>query len=95
VDECAQRVLDVRKECFDRGDTLADLYDPLATPAPLVKGHQALDRAVDRCYRPKPFANERERVEYLFLLYEQLTAPLAPSAPRTQRRSGRTGDRNR
>ena len=32
--------------------TLADLYDPVAMPAPLLKAHQALDRAVDRCYRP-------------------------------------------
>ncbi|MCX7048489.1 MAG: class I SAM-dependent DNA methyltransferase [Candidatus Sumerlaeota bacterium] len=86
VEECAQRVLDVRQEHIGRGDTLADLYDPLATPAALVKAHQALDRAVDRCYRSKPFANERERVEYLFELYGQLTAPLAPTAPEKKAR---------
>jgi hypothetical protein len=32
---------------------------------------------VDRCYRKDPFATDRQRVEYLFALYEQLTAPLA------------------
>ena len=34
----------------------------------------------------KKFENERERVEYLFQLYEQITAPLAPSAPPKKRR---------
>jgi hypothetical protein len=42
-------------------------------PAPLLKAHQQLDRAVDRCYRPEPFPSDRHRVEYLFALYEQLT----------------------
>jgi len=30
---------------------------------------------VDRCYRKDPFATDRQRVEHLFALYEQLTAP--------------------
>ncbi len=54
-------------------------------PAPLLKAHQALDRAVDRCYRRANFTSERERVEYLFQQYEQLTAPLAPAAKRKHR----------
>jgi hypothetical protein len=33
-------------------------------PAPLLKAHQQLDRAVDRCYRPEPFPSDRHRVEY-------------------------------
>jgi hypothetical protein len=49
-------------------------------PPALAKAHADLDRAVDRCYRAKPFASDRERVENLFALYEQLTAPLAPAA---------------
>jgi len=93
VEQCARRVLDVRQEHLDRSDTLADLYDPLATPAALVKAHQALDRAVDRCYRAKPFTSERERVEYLFQIYEQLTAPLAPTAPRMKARRADTRSR--
>ena len=60
--------------------TLADLYDPLTMPAPLLKAHQQLDRAVDRCYRPEPFPSDRHRVEYLFALYEKLTAPLVAAA---------------
>ena len=49
-------------------------------PGPLLKAHQELDRTVDRCYRPEPFPNNRHRVEYLFALYEKLTAPLVAAA---------------
>jgi hypothetical protein len=52
-------------------------------PKPLRDAHKDLDRAVDKCYRPAPFASERARVEYLFDLYQRLTAPLtAPSKSR-------------
>lgn len=37
---------------------------------------------MDRCYRAKPFPNDRARVEHLFALYEAVTAPLAPVAKR-------------
>ena len=60
--------------------TLADLYDPLAMPPALAAAHTALDKAVDKCYRPAPFPSDRARVEFLFTRYEQLTAPLAPTA---------------
>jgi hypothetical protein len=83
VEETAQAVLDVRKQFADA--TLADLYDPLAMPPALVKAHAKLDRAVDRCYRPEPFDTERQRVEFLFSLYEKLTAPLLPAAPKRRR----------
>ena len=56
-------------------------------PAKLVKAHRTLDRAVDLCYRPQPFANERQRVEHLFALYEKLTAPLMPATGKRKRRS--------
>jgi hypothetical protein len=86
VEACAQAVLDARAK-FPQA-TLADLYDPLAMPPALAKAHADLDRAVDRCYRAKPFASDRERVEHLFALYEHLTAPLAPAAtePKPKRR---------
>ncbi len=80
VEAAAQAVLDARKQFPDA--TLADLYDPLAMPPALVKAHAALDRAVDLCYRPQPFDNDRQRVEHLFALYEKLTAPLLPTAKR-------------
>jgi hypothetical protein len=60
--------------------TLADLYDPLAMPPALQQAHEELDRAVDKCYRPEPFTSERQRVEFLFALYEKLTAPLVAAA---------------
>ena len=69
--------------------TLANLYDPLAMPPALAKAHAELDRAVDLCYRPEKFESDRQRVEYLFSLYEKLTAPLLPAAKtKKARRSG-------
>ena len=58
-------------------------------PPALAKAHAELDRAVDRCYRKEPFASDRARVEYLFQLYEKLTAPLLPAnKPKRTRKSG-------
>ena len=87
VETCAQAVLDVRAK-FPNA-TFADLYDPLSMPPALAKAHADLDRAVDRCYRAKPFASDRERVEHLFELYEQLTSPLAPTAAVVKAKRGR------
>jgi hypothetical protein len=69
VEKAAQKVLEVRAEFPD--SSLADLYDPLTMPPKLVKAHQALDKAVDICYRSKPFPNEMARIEYLFELYNE------------------------
>ena len=83
----AQAVLDAR--AAHPGATLADLYDPELMPPNLRRAHHRLDRAVDRLYRQKRFTSERERVEYLFELYERLQAPLAAEAaakPRRRRR---------
>jgi hypothetical protein len=41
---------------------------------------------VDKCYRPEPFKTERERIEHLFGLYEKLTGPLLPAAPKKKAR---------
>ena len=54
-------------------------------PTSLLKAHQQLDRAVDRCYRSEPFPSDRHRVEYLFALYEKLTAPLVAAAKRPRK----------
>ncbi len=88
VEVAAQAVLDVRAEYLAKALTLADLYDPLSMPLRLVKAHASLDRAVDLCYRPQAFASERQRVEYLFALYEKLTAPLLPAVKPRRRNSG-------
>jgi hypothetical protein len=42
----------------------------------LVKAHNALDKAVDACYRPQPFTTDANRMEFLFDLYEKYTADL-------------------
>ncbi len=86
VAERAQAVLDARRPFLDAGSTLADLYDPLTMPGALLAAHQALDHAVDKCYRREPFESERKRVEFLFELYEKLTAPLAAQAKDKRRK---------
>jgi hypothetical protein len=87
VERAAQSVLDARAQFFD--SSLDSLYHPLMMPKALNAAHRALDRAVDRCYRRQPFRSDRERVEFLFALYEKLTSPLAPSAPSGARRTRR------
>jgi hypothetical protein len=74
VEDAAQKVLDARIKF--PGSSLADLYDPNTMPPLLVKAHQQLDKAVDLCYRSQPFANETKRIEFLFELYDSLTAGL-------------------
>ena len=69
VEEKAQKVLEVRESFKD--SSLADLYDPLAMPPTLKKAHQELDKAVDKCYTNKTFKNDKERIEFLFELYEE------------------------
>jgi hypothetical protein len=60
--------------------------DPLPVPASLLKARQDMDRAVHRCYRREPFPSDRHRVEYLFALYEKLTAPLVAAAKPARKR---------
>lgn len=74
VEEKAQKVLDVRDEFAN--SCLADLYDHLTMPPKLVKAHQELDKVVDLCYRPQAFTTENARIEFLFDLYNEYTAPI-------------------
>jgi hypothetical protein len=103
VEEASQRILDLRVELGDgragflpvktkkrSSASLADLYDGQSMPLELRKAHAELDRAVEKCYRAEPFHSDRERVEYLFSLYEKLTAPLLPVTPRTRARRSQT-----
>ena len=88
LEPLAQAVLDARAAWPDA--TLADLYDPDLMPTGLRKAHRRLDRAVDRLYRARRFATERERVEHLFTLYEKMRAPLeAAMQSRPKRRRAR------
>ena len=66
----AQGVLDARAlylEC-----SLADLYDPLTMPPELVAAHRKLDAAVEKAYG-RSFADDAERVAFLFEKYRELT----------------------
>jgi len=66
------RILEERERHSEK--TLAQLYDPDKMPDGLREAHHSLDLAVERCYRSKPFTTDAERLEYLFKLYEKMTA---------------------
>ena len=87
LEPLAQAVFEARAAHL--GAALADLYDPDLMPLDLRRAHQALDRAVDRLYRPRGFASERERVEYLFMLYEKMQVPLQAEMKGNQKRRRR------
>jgi hypothetical protein len=89
VRNAARAVLEARRPFLrpEGTNSLADLYDPLAMPPVLVRAHEELDRAVDRCYRGEAFRSNRERVEHLFAGFERLTAPLIPERARRRRRA--------
>ncbi len=76
LEPCAQAVLEARAR---RAETsLHALYDAEAMPRGLRKAHEALDRAVDKLYRPSQgFASDRERAQHLLESYTRLTASLA------------------
>ncbi len=84
VETKAQAVLDARALFPDA--SLADLYDPNTMPPALTKAHAELDRAVEKCYRKEPFSSDRERVEFLFALYEKLANPLTVEVKPKRRR---------
>lgn len=65
-------ILDARANHL--GKTLAWMYDPDTMPSDLKQAHQALDEAIERCYRLQPFSSDAERLEYLFKLYEKMIA---------------------
>lgn len=85
IEERAQAVLNARAQF--PASTLADLYDPRTMPPVLLKAHHALDRAVDKTYRREPFDNERQRIEYLFSLYQKLVTPLLPALKKRRRKT--------
>ena len=69
VKKLAKEVINVRKE-FD--SSLSDLYNPLTMPKKLLLEHKKLDKAVDKCYRSKPFKSDLERLKFLFEKYNEL-----------------------
>jgi hypothetical protein len=79
IEALAEEVLLIREDYPDK--SLADLYDPDKMPDPLREAHKALDQAVERLYRAKPFRDASERLEHLFALYEKLVADEKAKAP--------------
>lgn len=67
IEKKAQKILDIREKYFN--STLADLYDPLATPPDLVKAHQDLDKSVEKAYG-RTFKTDEDRVAFLFEEYQ-------------------------
>ena len=86
IEEKAQAVLGARTKF--PGNSLADLYDPDTMPPALLKAHQELDKAVDKAYCKSNFKNEKERIEFLFDLYQQITEPLIPKEKNKRKRRG-------
>jgi len=73
VEQAAQAVLDARETHV--GESLADLYDPLAMPPDLRKAHDRLDAVIDSLYRlRKP--TSAERFSRLGAEYAALATPL-------------------
>lgn len=70
ITELVWGVLDEREKHSQK--TLAQLYDPNKMPEGLKKAHHNLDKAIEQCYRPKPFESDEERLEYLFRMYEEM-----------------------
>ncbi|OEE69823.1 methyltransferase [Enterovibrio norvegicus FF-33] len=68
----AEEILYVREDF--PGKTLAELYNPESMPAELLTAHKALDAAVDKLYREKPFKDTAERLSCLLARYEEMVA---------------------
>jgi hypothetical protein len=73
IEKTAKAVLDARQ--IYPNLSMATLYDSLLMPPALTKAHQKLDKAVEAAYG-RTFANDVERVAYLFELYQKLNAEL-------------------
>lgn len=69
LNKAGQDVLDAREQFPDQ--TLADLYDPLATPRALLDAHKALDALVFKSYGIKTSATDGEILEALFRRYTE------------------------
>lgn len=73
IERTAQRILDIRALYPDC--SLADLYDPIAMPADLLKAHIRNDRAVQMAYGFRTvYVNEQAIVTELMQLYQALVS---------------------
>ncbi len=75
IETAAQAVLDARA-AFPTS-TLADLYDPVAMPAKLVKAHKDLNKVVLDAYGLKSSVTDADLLAALFTRYQALLNPHA------------------
>jgi hypothetical protein len=78
VEAAAQKVIDIRHKFLSEGNSLANIYGEWM-PHKLLKAHQTLDKAVDKCYRDAPFTTDAKRIEFLFELYDTYTGGMFPN----------------
>ncbi len=71
IETLAQTVLDIRKQYEEF--SLSVLYNPETMPYELLQAHRKLDAAVEKAYG-RTFADDAERVAFLFEKYRELTA---------------------
>ena len=76
IEKLSENILLTRERYPEKN--LAQLYDPDLMPADLLAAHHALDSAVDKLYRDRPFRDSSDRLEHLFKLYEKLAASSDP-----------------
>jgi len=57
-------------------------------PKPLREAHKALDHAIEKLYRDKPFRDATERLEHLFARYEKLIAEEKAKKPAKKKAKG-------
>ncbi|MGK4333568.1 class I SAM-dependent DNA methyltransferase [Lonsdalea quercina] len=83
IEILAEDVILIREEF--PGHTLAELYDPDKMPPKLLAAHQALDTAVDRLYRERPFKDAADRLSCLLARYETLTQKLTATVAKSRK----------
>jgi type I restriction-modification system DNA methylase subunit len=78
IERGAKVIIDIRHKLMNKGNSLANLYDPDLMPLELLKAHQNIDKLVDKCYRADPFITEQKRIQFLFELYDTYTSGIFP-----------------
>jgi len=63
-------IMNIRNNYYD--SSLADLYDEFSPATDLIKAHKKLDDFVESLYRDELFTSDKERIEYLFRMYEKM-----------------------
>ena len=83
-----QAILDARAQFTS--SSLADLYGPSSMPEPLLRAHQANDKAVLQVFGLKPKARDEEILSRLFTFYSEMTSGLLEEMPIKVRRARKT-----